>query len=293
MVLKLKILKLRYLVVGYLCVLPQLEAQSAIVAGIFKYRVVNPNCTIKQKTEDGWIPFRSKLAKGDLAIGKPNSKNPSIIIFKTPKGKQTLLAAKKSCIFGDRTSSGKSGSDEGDEKYDLESQTRALFSMGVHSWQELISISQGDIKSSLRASSIAAFVGVGFLSANDKRELGVNFQILYAKAQVLNSAEPSDTDIIYSVKNVDVAGAIISPQFFTRPSSGSVAFGVSVPIFLRFGAYPLGTDSTYKIGPRFKPLLGLNIESRFERGGLFFGQKVGFYGAPRSLSWSLETGWKF
>lgn len=267
-------------------------ADSGVVKGIFKYRVTNSNCPVKFKSGKRYIVYKKKLPVGTIAIGKPAPQSNDLILFKTSETRELLLAARKSCLFQTTEKSKAS-----EEVVDVSVNRRTNLTLGTFHWQENVSVDYQNIQTQIRSTTVAIGLTLQKMKVREKSERGMHYQVIYGKSQLALAAEPNDSSNIqeFGVSNVDVAAFIAAPTYLIRPSSGDIAFGIQLPLMLRYALLPLPANiaSEASIGPKLKFLTGLFLESRFERGNFIFTQKVGFLNIPKSLTWGLDAGWRF
>ena len=252
---------------------------------IFRYKVSDSDCAVRFKRQNSWAIFPYKIPVGTEVVGKPSPSAQEVIVFKTKAYPSTVLAAKKSCMFKGESVNVFEGVKKKYQVY-----------LSALSWQESLNFKYIDGRQTpLRATSIGPCIGGNYLKVRDDIEYGWGGCVFLAKAQVGNAAVPDALSAKYLAHNVDVFGTLAYPAFYWRPKSGSVAFGGSLPLMVRYGRWPIAESvlESVSIGPKVWFLMGLLVETRFEAGPLHFSQKIGFFNLPKSLTWALESGYTF
>jgi hypothetical protein len=275
--------------------------EGAKASESFSAQVFQEGCSLKVKSDRKWMDSSVTLKKDTSILARFSKESPEVLVFRARGYDDSLFAGKKDCLL----------SPDLLRKNVIDSSENIFrASIGLWSWQEKLSTKYGsENEIPLRANNFGACPGLQWVRLSEKTETGVSLCFLYAKAQISNASQVGvETDLdgdgldepesqwiaSYKAKNIDVFGALVSPSFYYRPFSESVAFGVQLPIMFRYVVYAEPAQAeAFTFAPRFWILLGVFLESRFELGSLYISNKVGFFNKPNSLAWALEGGYEF
>jgi hypothetical protein len=284
----------------------------------FRFTIRGKDCVIRVRKGKDWEVSPLKFSAGTTGIGRLTDKNSDVLVFRLSNQDGDLLAAKASCILGQDqpvTDGNLKAAESGISALKPVDSGSVRISIGGISWQEPLTAKFGSQQKNLRATNFGTSLHFQFYKRDQDEEWALGIQPFYAKARIsaanidsttyTNRATGETTDAndpegvqgsVYGVKNIDVFGGALNLGYYFHPHSGNVAFGVMVPLMIRYGVYPTGQIAGADVvnaGPKLWFLTGAYLESRLEEDIYSFSTRVGFLNRPSSLAWTIEGGVKF
>lgn len=270
-----------------------------------RYTIKRPECLVKVKetAHAPWQTLKEPLEMGQTVIGKPSSKDPSIIFFKNYSSDTAIYATRGACLFGgaspqapqptptaqtaplpesrDRTAPEPSVTADIEGRPIGEWLQNWFVSIGFFSWQEKLFL-DGQFPTEITETSLGGCFGGGWELRHGIFDFGLSGCGFFAESEA-----GATSPVSYRLKNAKVFGGMIGPGGFVHPfDSRSISIGLSIPVIIRKGDWP--TVPSYSISPTFSINVTPLLESRIAWDDWFVSQKIGFYRSFSSVVWMLQ-----